>query len=217
MYRLQQTIDKLVTKAVTKRASAKDILISKQATSILTLPSNAVVGTSSIRRQTQLKTLRPDLILNNLRGNINSRIDKLLHGDFVAIVLAEAGVARLKLATKYANAIDIKHIVPAPAQGVLAVEYRKDDKFINNLIVKLQDNDTVITTNVERQIADMLDASCSTPIGIYAKIIGNILQVTCFIGGLSANNHILKTFETNLSQHDTFAAKVVGQLMQLKT
>ena len=212
-----QTIDKLVTKAVAKRASAKDVLISKQATTILTLPNNAVVGTSSIRRQTQIKQLRPDLILNNLRGNINSRIHKLLRGDFAAIVLAEAGITRLKLATKYANPIAIKHIVPAPAQGVLAVEYRRDDKFIDNFIAKLQDNDTAVTTGIERQIADMLDASCNTPIGIYAKINNNSLQVTCFIGDLSANNHILKTFETDLSQHDSFAAKVVEQLMQLKT
>ncbi len=152
--------------AVLKRDEPNDIIMTREKVQLKDLKKNSVVGTSSIRRVVQLKKLRPDIELREIRGNIGTRINKLKNGDFDAIILACAGLKRLKI-KEYYEKIGIKEMIPSPGQGVIAIVIRADDE-IFNLLKKLNDPKTLIESECERNFLSALDGSCKTPIGALA-------------------------------------------------
>ena len=140
------------------------------------LPEGARVGTASVRRRNMLMEVRPDLVIENLRGNIHTRLKRLDDGDFDAIILAKAGLDRMGI-DRPMHVLDKASFVPAPAQGAIAVECRKDDADVVAALRKLDHMPTRIAVGVERGIMKLMGAGCSSPVGINAVVDGDIVHV----------------------------------------
>ena len=154
--------------AVLKRESPFDCLLSKKNLKLAELESGSLVGSSSLRRQSQILKLRPDLRVKNLRGNVNTRIDKLESGDYDAIILAKAGLDRLELSSEISQTFSTAEMVPAAAQGVIGIECLRQKEEIIDIVSRLNDFETEVTTNCERSVNSALFADCHSPIGSYA-------------------------------------------------
>ena len=140
------------------------------------LPEGARVGTASVRRRNMLMEVRPDLVIENLRGNIHTRLKRLDDGDFDAIILAKAGLDRMGI-DRPMHVLDKGSFVPAPAQGAIAVECRKDDADVVAALRKLDHMPTRIAVGVERGIMKLMGAGCSSPVGINAVVDGDAVHV----------------------------------------
>lgn len=142
------------------------------------LPDGAVIGTSSVRRQAQLLHARPDLQIKTLRGNVQTRIDRLDHGDCAATLLALAGLKRLGIADDRAIVIDPSVMVPAAGQGIIGVTVRADDHELRDLLGAIEDPEARAVSTAERALLAALDGSCKTPIGGYARVKEGRLHLT---------------------------------------
>jgi hydroxymethylbilane synthase len=151
------------------------------------LPHNAKVGTSSLRRTIQIKRLRKDLQCVPIRGNVTTRLKKLERGEFDAIVLARAGLERLGMSDKISIAFDPTQFLPAPAQGALAVQIRADDAETKEVIVRLDDEETRITTTAERLVFAGLKCGCHAPAGVFAEVRDEEITVSAFISDQQGN------------------------------
>ena len=154
--------------AVLKRESPFDCLLSKKNLKLAELESGSLVGSSSLRRQSQILKLRPDLRVKNLRGNVNTRIDKLESGDYDAIILAKAGLDRLELSSKISQTFSTAEMLPAAAQGVIGIECLRQKEEIIDIVSRINDFETEVTTICERSVNSALFADCHSPIGSYA-------------------------------------------------
>lgn len=140
------------------------------------LPEGARVGTASVRRESILRDVRPDLVIEPLRGNIHTRLSRLDAGDFDAIILAKAGLDRMGI-DRPMHVLDDTVFVPAPAQGIIAVECRSDDQETRSRISKLESRRSRAEAGVERGIMKLMGAGCSSPVGINAKMVGDSIHV----------------------------------------
>jgi len=156
--------------AVLARADAADAFISNDYANLAELPHGARVGTSSLRRQAQLRALRPDLQLLDLRGNVNTRLAKLDEGHYDAIILACAGVDRLGLGARTRTRLASPDWLPAPGQGAIAVESRISDARVTELLAALTDKETLIAVNAERALNERLGGSCAVAIGAWCVV-----------------------------------------------
>ncbi len=175
----------LILTVATKRHPVEDVLIArKKGTTIHTLKENAVVGTGSLRRKCQLLHLRPDISIKELRGNVPSRIQKFLQSDWDAIILARAGVERLKLQKYISSYIPTDDILPAVGQGALGIEVHEENKFVIDILKSIHDDDTYKAVIAERSLLSTLEGGCQVPIGAYAEVKTNGLYLDAMIGSL---------------------------------
>ena len=156
--------------AVLKREDFRDVVVSNLNLKVTDLKQNAIIGTSSIRRQMLLKKIRPDFIIRDIRGNVDTRIKKLKQKQFDAIILACAGLKRLGFNNKGYQIIDPEIIMPALGQGAIALVVNSKNKEVNKIISKLNHYNTFLETECERIFLRALDGSCQTPVGGYAVI-----------------------------------------------
>ena len=163
------TPKELTIAAIPPRSEAHDVLVTASGLTLRQLPKGTIVHTSSLRRAAQLLSLRSDLKIEPLRGNVHTRVDKVLTGKLHAIVLAEAGLSRLGISHKYQRRISMNDMLPAPAQGALAVECRKDDHATIKMLQSIDCTETRDTTTAERSFLACTGGGCSFPIGAYAK------------------------------------------------
>jgi len=175
--------DNFILTAVTTREDPRDALLSFKYKSIDELPQNAIIGTTSLRRRMQLKKLRPDLVLKDLRGNVNTRINKLKNNEFDAIILATAGMNRLQINEDglYITPIETDIMIPAMGQAVLAIE-SLDIPEIVEIIKPLNDKNAEIETTIERDFVDALQGGCQVPIGVHAKIDNDKINIDAIVG-----------------------------------
>jgi len=166
----------LVIECVLKREDPRDGFISQKAAHFSKLPSGAVVGTASLRRQAQLLNVRPDLEVVTFRGNVQTRLNKLAEGQVDATFLALAGMRRLGLQDQLTNVIDTTDMLPAVAQGVIGIETRVDDTRVADLLRPLNDQATGVVLGAERAFLSALDGSCRTPIAGLATLHGDQIQ-----------------------------------------
>jgi hydroxymethylbilane synthase len=171
--------------AILARADYADAFISNRFDDIASLPEGAVVGTSSLRRQAQLRALRPDLQLRDLRGNVNTRLAKLDAGDYDAIVLACAGLQRLGLDARIRSRMQAPDWLPAPAQGAIAIECRDDDAVTAALCAALDHADTRTCVEAERAMNRALHGSCHVPVAGFATLEGARLRLHGLVGSAS--------------------------------
>ncbi len=184
--------DHFALAAVPKREAVEDIFLSETFETLAELPHNAVVGTSSIRRAMQLKAFRDDLVISDLRGNVDTRINKLKRGEYDAIILAYAGVKRLNMIkeVKYFEVLDTDIIIPAMGQGALGIETINDEKIIE-AVKPLNDLRTRIEVTIERDFVDELNLGCHAPVGVNAKImVDDSIKIKAAI--LDKNNKLVK-------------------------
>lgn len=177
----------LVIAAVSEREDPRDVLISKNKKTVKELGVHSKIGTSSLRRQVQLKALRPDLEVIPLRGNIATRLRKMDELGLDGIVLAAAGLKRLKMEGLIAEYFSVHEMVPAVGQGALAVETRKESEF-EKLLKKINHKPTEISICAEREFMKALGGSCNFPIGAYARIEGGKIVLT----GMVEKNGMVK-------------------------
>lgn len=162
----------LTVGCIPARAEVRDALISKDKYTLATLPKGASVGTSSLRRAAQILSFRPDVRIESLRGNVDTRLRKALDGQYDAILLAGAGLTRLGLEDHVTEWLSLDVMLPAPGQGALAVQCRADDQMTLNLLATLEDDSTRKAVTAERAFLSGLGGGCSVPVAAYAQIIG---------------------------------------------
>ncbi|NLJ73037.1 MAG: hydroxymethylbilane synthase, partial [Syntrophomonadaceae bacterium] len=164
--------------AVLNRENPNDVLIAKDGLTIDELPSGAKIGTSSLRRIAQLKAYRPDIITVDIRGNIETRIRKMQKEGLDGIILAYSGVKRLNLDHLISEVIDNGVLLPAVGQGAIAIEIRKNDSQIEEVMALINDEETYLTTKAERAFLRTLEGGCQVPIAAYAYIRENKLNIS---------------------------------------
>ena len=161
------------------------------------LQSGSRVGTSSLRRIAQLKAIRSDLEYLDLRGNIDTRIKKLEEGKYDAIVVAYAGIKRLGLEDKITEHLNPLEILPAVGQGVLAIEIKEDDQETENIVLKLNDRITEITSITERAFLEEMQGGCQIPIGVYSEIRTNDFTLHAMVSALDGSKIIMDKITIN--------------------
>ncbi|MGB2517500.1 MAG: hydroxymethylbilane synthase, partial [Pseudomonadales bacterium] len=164
------------------REDPTDAFVSNQYTSLDDLPEGAKVGTSSLRRQLQIKAARPDLTLLDLRGNVNTRLAKLDNGDYDAIILASAGLLRLNFAERIRSRLPIELSLPAGGQGAVGVECRTNDARTRALLAPLHHKDTADRVLAERALNRRLEGGCQVPIACFAELQGDNLYLRGLVG-----------------------------------
>lgn len=168
--------------AILSREDPRDAFVSSRFPSFGALPAHARIGTSSLRRQCQIKVHFPECELANLRGNVNTRLSKLDAGDFDAIVLAVAGLKRLGLSDRITEVLSPEMSLPAIGQGAIGIECRSDDARVNELVHALHDHDTALRVTAERAMNERLQGGCQAPIAGYAELEGDSLRVRGLVG-----------------------------------
>jgi hydroxymethylbilane synthase len=168
--------------AILEREDPHDAFVSNRFDAVAALPEAAVVGTSSLRRQCQLRAVRPDLDIRDLRGNVGTRLGKLDNGDYDAIVLACAGLKRLGLADRIALSIDADTMLPAIGQGIIGIETRLDDARVRELLAPLHDADTAVRLVAERSLNATLAGGCQAPVAGHAVLEGGELRLRGLVG-----------------------------------
>lgn len=196
--------DGLQLTAVTKRFDPRDALLSNKYSSIDELPKGAVIGTTSLRRRMAIKLLRPDVILKDLRGNINTRIAKLNAGEYDAIILAATGVQKLQIENevKYFTPISTDMMIPSMGQATLGIETTTDNKIVELLSV-LNDKDAHIESTIERSFVDTLQGGCQVPIGVKATILDEkSIRVQAIVGMPDGSETISEDITANLDNFE---------------
>jgi len=160
--------DKLIVASIPKRASPNGVLVSKDKLKLKELPTNAIVGTSSLRRAIQIFRLRPDLHVKPIRGNVETRVRSLGVGEYDGVILAEAGLIRLGMKDVIAERFDFKDFVPAPGQGAIAIVCRRQDAELIELLKTAEDLESKIEVDAERALVSKLEAGCRFPVGAIA-------------------------------------------------
>lgn len=175
------------------REDARDVLFSAAGSALLDLPQGARVGTSSLRRRSQLLALRPDLELLDLRGNVPTRIGRLAHGDYDAIVLAAAGLKRLGLFSAGACALSTEDMLPAVGQGAIGIECRRGDLHVERLIAPLHDTSTAVCVAAERAMNARLGGSCTVPVAGHALLDGQNLRLRGLVAAVDGEELVRQT------------------------
>lgn len=168
--------------AILEREDPRDAFVSSRFASVDDLPEGARVGTSSLRRQCQLRARRPDLQILDLRGNVGTRLGKLDGGDYDAIVLACAGLKRLGLSERISRELAPEEMLPAIAQGVIGIECRVDDERINRLITPLNHQETRYRTQAERAMNAALAGGCQAPVAGYSLLSEGVIELRGLVG-----------------------------------
>lgn len=191
---LQTTLpDGLKLAAVTKRHPVEDVLIAgKKGITIQSLKENAVVATGSLRRRCQLLHLRPDIRIEELRGNVPSRIKKFLDSEWDAIILARAGVERLGLKKHISSFISTDELLPAVGQGALGIEINSKNKFIEEILQPVHHEETYKAVLAERSLLKALEGGCQVPIGAFAETKTNGIYLDALVGSLDGTTTFRK-------------------------
>ena len=174
----------LVVSVITKRESPLDALISKNGETLANLPQGATIGTSSLRRSSQLLKYRDDFKIHPLRGNVDTRLRKVEEGKYDAILLASAGLNRLGWANRITEEISHDILLPAMGQGALGIETRLDDTKIYDFISTLNHEQTHYAVSAERSLVGRLDGGCQVPIGAYARIEKGLITLKGLVASL---------------------------------
>lgn len=205
----------LTIAAVCDRQFAQDCLIAADLLSSITdLKQSAKIGTSSLRRQAQIKRFRPDLQILSVRGNVLTRIRKVSDGKFDAVILAQAGLERLGLTNKICFSFNPEQFIPAPAQGALAVQTRTDDPATTKIISAIDDKNARTTTLAERRILTTMQCGCHAPVGAFAQISQEQITIVAFISDLQGQNFIRKEITGPADNAENLAEKLANELLE---
>ncbi len=208
--------ESLLTNNFLKRNSPNEILISKNNTKFEDLKPNSIIGTSSFRREFQLKKKRSDLKYKLIRGNVDTRIQKLENGEFDAILLSKAGIDSLKLQNKITQEFSVDELIPCAGQGIIAIQCKKNDSEIIDLLEKINDVDSRIVANAEREVLKVLEGDCDTAVGVFAKITGeNVDLVTELFSVDGKMRYFIR--ETVKKDKIETASRIIGEKLKLQS
>lgn len=200
--------------AVSKRETPNDVLISKKYKTIDDLPKNAKVATGSLRRKSQLLHYRPDLQIFEIRGNLNTRFQKFDESDLDAMILAFAGVHRLKMDERISQIIPFEIMLPAVGQGAMAVEIRDDDADSIEILKTLNDVETRFCVTAERAFLRTLEGGCQVPIGANAVIKNDKIELEGFVGSLNGTENLRKKISGEKSEAEDLGKQLAQILIE---
>jgi len=204
----------LTIAAVCDRQFPEDCLVAgPHVASLDQLHKSAKIGTSSLRRSAQVKNLRADLTPTAIRGNVPTRIKAFEEEKFDAVILARAGLERLNLQNKISFSFNPELFIPAPAQGALAIQTRTDDTETNKLLAPIDDKNTRLTALTERQILTTTQCGCHGPVGAFAKVIENNIQICAFISDLEGVNFIKRKIAGPVAKAQKIAENLAYQML----
>lgn len=198
---------------ICEREDPRDAFVSNHFSSIDALPNGAVVGTSSLRRQCQLRESRPDLIVKDLRGNVNTRLRKLDDGEYDAIILAAAGLIRLEMQPRIASYIEPEQSLPAVGQGAVGIECRLDDQQTIDLLQPLEHKLTRQRVTAERAMNLALQGGCQVPIGSYSIFKGEQLYLRGLVGSVDGSQIIRKEITGKPEDAEQMGLTLAKQLL----
>ena len=201
--------------AILKRENPFDAFVSNKFDKISDLPQGAKVGTCSMRRIVQLKATRPDLEILDLRGNVNTRLQKLDDGEFDAIILACAGLIRLEFEDRIKQQIPAEQSLPAVGQGAVGIEIREGDQAILDLIAPLVDTETTYRINAERAMNAQLEGGCSVPIAGYSTIDGDQMTLTGLVGNGESGVILKERVSGHVNEAEQLGVALADQLISL--
>lgn len=195
------------------REDPRDAFVSNTIASFADLPQGAVVGTSSLRRQCQIKALRPDLDIRDLRGNVNTRLKKLDNGEYDAIILAAAGLIRLEMPERIREFIAPEVMLPANGQGAVGIECRTDDETIKALLAPLGCEETRIRVLAERAMNRALEGGCQVPIGSYAVIENDQVFLRGLVGAVDGSEILTSEVRGNIANAEQLGTDLAATLL----
>ena len=205
----------LMLHTICRREDPRDAFVSNSYQQLADLPQGAVVGTSSLRRQCQIKAMRPDLQIKDLRGNVNTRLAKLDAGEFDAIILASAGLIRLGFEARIASFLDVGISLPANGQGAVGIECRSDDLVVQQLLAPLEHQETRICVLAERAMNRKLQGGCQVPIGAFAVLQQNELWLRGLVGQLDGSEILRSEIKGEATQAEQLGTQLAEQLLAL--
>ena len=201
----------LITNCFLKRNSPNEILISKNL-KFNDLKQGSVIGTSSFRREYQLRNVRADLVYKLIRGNVDTRIKKLENNEYDAIILSKAGIDSLNLQNKITDEFDVAKLVPCAGQGIIAIQCNENNPDILRLIEKINDKQTRIIANTEREVLKILEGDCDTAIGVFATIKNNKIELTAELFSVDGKSRFFIKEDDDIENHMILAKKIAGDL-----
>lgn len=201
--------------AITKRHAVEDVLIArKKGMTINKLPENAVIGTGSLRRRCQLLHLRPDIRTEELRGNVQSRLKKFKGSKWDGIILARAGIERMKLQKHISSYINKDEMLPAVGQGALAIEIHKDNKLVDEILQSIHHESTHISVVAERALLRTLEGGCQVPIGAFAEVKKSGLYLDAMVGSLDGTITFRKKMRGSKKNPEKLGKQLAKDLMK---
>ncbi len=206
--------DELALPVIMKREDSRDVFISNNYKSIEELPEHAIVGTSSLRRQSQVSALRPDIRLKDLRGNVGTRLRKLDSNEYDAILLAAAGIIRLGLHERVTQLLPESILLPAIGQGAIGIECRAGDQAVYDLIAPLNDQDTSLCVKTERAFSRRLYGGCQLPIAGQATITGDQINLTGLVARVDGSDVIKSENSGDLTEFDAIGTELAERLLE---
>ena len=199
--------------AVTKREDQSDLFLSHKYSSFKELPKGAVVGTTSLRRRMQLLAKRPDLVVKDLRGNVNTRLRKLKEGQYDAIILAYIGLKRLDLMKDIPHTQKLEFMIPPMGQAALGIEIIEGDEFLEEVADALNDKNTYICTKVERDFISKIGAGCSAPVAVNATIDNNKISVKALIGYVDGSKILSKELNASVEDYKNLGSQLADLMI----
>ena len=206
----------LITDAFLERNDPKEILISKNRKKLKELEAQSIIGTSSYRREFQIKKIRPDINCKIIRGNVDTRIKRLKEGVYDAIILSYAGLKYLQLENEISETFSTEEIIPSAGQGIIALQCREDDKETVSLLKKINHDETYKRAHAERNILKVLEGDCETAIGAHSIIDGDNIVVEAELFSLDGSKRF---YEKKTGKIDKFReiGKEIGQILKTKS
>ncbi len=205
--------DGLKLSVICERENPTDAFVSNHYEQLKDLPQGAVIGTCSLRRQAQIKSLRPDIKIKDLRGNVNTRLKKLDDGEFDAIILASAGLIRLEMQDRIKQYIDINISLPALGQGAVGIECRAGDEKIEQYLTPLAHQDTEICLTAERALNKRLEGGCQVPIGGFAHLDGQTIHLQALVASIDGKKVIRSKMQANINDAEDLGVNVAEELL----
>ena len=206
----------LIIDSFLERNDPKEILISRNRKKLMELDVKAIIGTSSYRREFQIKKIRPDIICRLIRGNVDTRIKKLKEGMYDAIILSYVGIKYLQLENEICEIFTTEEIIPSAGQGIIALQCREDDQKIISLLKKINHDETYKRAHAERNILKVLEGDCETAIGAHSVIRGENIVVEAELFSLDGSKRF---YEKKIVKIEKFneIGKEIGQILKTKS
>ena len=198
--------------AILEREDPRDAFVSAKFDALDALPAGAVVGTSSLRREAQLRSRYPQLVVNSLRGNLDTRLAKLDRGEHDAIILAAAGLKRLGLGARIRSTLSVEQSLPAAGQGALAIEYRAERGDIAASLAALNHRDTELAVRAERAVSRALGGSCQLPLAAYASVSGPTLQLRGLVASPEGDSMVRAEVSGPCASPEELGVRLAGEL-----
>ena len=204
----------LILAATTERKDPRDAFVSHGAESIETLPQGARLATGSLRRRSQLLAARPDLQIEDLRGNVPTRLEKLDASDWEGIVLAAAGLERLGLADRITSLIPVETMLPAVGQGTLAIEIREADETLGKSLKRLNHYASERAVTAERALVARLEGGCQVPIGAYAVLHDDVIRLRGFVGSVDGARYLKHEVSGRPDEAESLGLELAGRMLE---